>query len=305
MRRFREQQRGLAEIVGTLMLVLIVVAAVTAFSLFVASYQQQVQSEEAHAHDQALESLRVTAIRPIYNSTAQAYRSLNLTVVSNDINPTVIVALTVNDNSVTSYNVTTSSVPLPGITIPNGGLLITNGDFSMPAESSVTILVTFGGHYSSFNYTVTLSDTQYVKVNLFTADSNTFTQVFLPPTAAIAVTEQTVGLSSLLTILDGSKSYQQGGNSTILSWNWTVQNETWQKTCQVATPPATCDPSKSNEGNLTVSPCSWVPIAICYGIAAPVNWVGGLYPGNIYTIDLIVTNTDGMVGESNITYAPQ
>ena len=210
------------------MLVVIVVAAVTAFSLFVASYQQQVQKQEAYVHNQALESLHVTAIRPSYNGTRDAYNSLNLTVVSNDINPTVITALTINDYSVTTYFVTTISVPLQGITIPTGGLNVTGTDFTMPAESSATILVTLGGNNSSFSFPVVPKGSQYVKVNLFTADSNTFTQVFLPPTPVIGVDVQTIGQCTLQcsieTVLDGSNSYQQGGNATILSWNWTVQN---------------------------------------------------------------------------------
>ncbi len=293
MRRFRRNGRGLAEIVGTLMLVVIVVAAVTAFSLFVASYQQQVQKQEAYVHNQALESLHVTANRPSYNGTRDAYNSLNLTVVSNDINPTVITALTINDDSVTTYFVTTTSVPLQGITIPTGGLNVTGTDFTMPAESSATTLVTLGGNHSSFGFPVVLKGSQYVKVNLFTADSNTFTQVFLPPTPVIGVDVQTIGQCTLQcsieTVLDGSNSYQQGGNATILSWNWTVQN--------VSMGNATEHPTPAN------SSCLWTPVALCYGIEVQTGWTMSV--GYTYIIGLLVTNTDGLVSGTNLTYVPR
>jgi|GEM_PF-1424849 len=293
MRRFRRNERGLAEIVGTLMLVVIVVAAVTAFSLFVASYQQQVQKQEAYVHNQALESLHVTALRPSYNGTQNVYNSLNLTVVSNDINPTVITALTINDDSVTTYFVTTTSVPLQGITIPTGGLNVTGTDFTMPAESSATILVDFGGNHSSFAFPVTLKGSQYVKINLFTADSNTFTQVFLPPTPVIGVDVQTIGQCSIEcsieTLLDGTNSYQQGGNATILSWNWTVQNESMGNVSENKTP--------------LNSACLWTPIAYCYGIEVQTGWPMAV--GYTYNIGLAVTNTDGLVSGSTLTYAPR
>jgi len=294
MRRFRRHQRGLAEIVGTLMLVVIVVAAVTAFSLFVAGYQQQVQKQESYVHNQALESLHVTAIRPSYNSTGNVYNSLNLTVISNDINPTVITALTINDDSVATPWLTTVSVPLlGGITIPPGGLNLSGTDFSMPAESSATILVNFGGIHSSFAFPVTLTGSQYVKVNLFTGDSNTFTQVFLPPTPVIGVDVQTIGQCtiecSIETILDGSNSYQQGGNATILSWNWTVQNVSMGNASENETP--------------ANSPCLWTPVAYCQGIEVQTEWP--MLVGNTYLISLVVTNTDGLVSGTTLTYAPR
>jgi len=283
MRRFQAHDRGLAEIVGTLMLVVIVVAAVTAFSLFVASYQQQVQAQQSYVHNQALESLHVTAIRPHYNVTSHLYDSLALTVVSNDIHPTVIADLTINDEAVDSYNVTATSVPLQGVTIP---FTVANADFTMPAESSITVLVAYPYSFNG-NTGITLSISQYIKINLFTAYQNDFTQVFLPPTAVIAIDVQTTGLSSVETILDGSHSYQQGGNATIVSWNWTVFDKS----------------SGAAENTSFASSCLWFPTAVCYGIVAPTGWP--LVIGFPYVIGLLVTNSDGLVDGANLTYTPE
>jgi flagellin-like protein len=288
MRRVRRQERGLAEIVGTLMLVVIVVAAVTAFSLFVAAYQQQVQAQQSYVHNQALESIHFTAIRPHYNVTTKSYDSLMLTVVSNDINPTVIANLTINDEAIDSYNITASSVPLQGVTLP---LTVANADFTMPAESSIVVLVAYPYSFNG-NTGITLSVAQYIKINLFTGFQNDFTHVFLPPTAVIAVDAQTTGMSSVVTILDGSHSYQQAGNATIVSWNWTVNDSS-----------SSAKENTTGSGNTTVASCLWFPTAVCYGIVASTGWP--LVTGSPYVIGLLVTNSDGLVGDANLTYTPQ
>jgi flagellin-like protein len=54
--RRRLGSRGLSEIVGTLMLVLIVVSAATVFAYYVASYEQQLIAEQSLNHQRSLES---------------------------------------------------------------------------------------------------------------------------------------------------------------------------------------------------------------------------------------------------------
>ena len=62
MRRFRGSSRGLSEIVGTLILILIVVAAATALSVFVTGYEKTVLSQEADSHEKTLESYSIFGI---------------------------------------------------------------------------------------------------------------------------------------------------------------------------------------------------------------------------------------------------
>ncbi len=58
----RPDRRGLAEIVGTLMLVLIVVAAATAFSFFVASEEQTNLREQNQLHLKNLENVTIQSV---------------------------------------------------------------------------------------------------------------------------------------------------------------------------------------------------------------------------------------------------
>ena len=62
MRRFRGNSRGLSEIVGTLILILIVIAAATALSVFVTGYEKTVLSQEANSHEKSLESYAIFGI---------------------------------------------------------------------------------------------------------------------------------------------------------------------------------------------------------------------------------------------------
>ncbi len=62
MRRVRGNSRGLSEIVGTLILILIVVAAATALSVFVTGYEKTVLSQEANTHERTLESYTIFGV---------------------------------------------------------------------------------------------------------------------------------------------------------------------------------------------------------------------------------------------------
>ena len=115
MRRFRRHERGLAEIVGTLMLVVIVVAAVTAFSLFVASYQAQVQAEQNAAHNRALEDIRILSVSTVLNTSAvppnSNYSSLSFVAGSLDVNTMTVNELAINGQVINFYTVTPLSSP--------------------------------------------------------------------------------------------------------------------------------------------------------------------------------------------------
>ncbi|HYB77929.1 MAG TPA: archaellin/type IV pilin N-terminal domain-containing protein, partial [Thermoplasmata archaeon] len=105
--RARLNSRGLSEIVGTLMLVLIVVAAATAFSFFVASYEQTLLAQENANHQRALESLHVLSVQALPGKNGSAKMSgLNITLASGDVNPMQISDILVNGNAVISYNAT-------------------------------------------------------------------------------------------------------------------------------------------------------------------------------------------------------
>jgi flagellin-like protein len=269
MRRFRGDVRGLAEIVGTLMLVVIVVAAAVAFSIFVSTYQAQLQSQEAYQHDQALESVHILSIAPDVNATG-VYQSLNFTMAAEDVNPSTITGIEINSDPVVLCNVTAlqlnqTPVKLTTVTLTAGeNFVLTPGD-----QASVEINFTHG-----FAYPLPLTSANYVKIELFTAYLNDFTRVFIPPAAIILVDTNVLG-STITTILDGSQSVQPEGNATIVSWNWTV----------------------------TKVPNATTPL-VHTNYIGEVAQTNPALSGAVYWIDLTVTNSDDLTGFDNITYNP-
>lgn len=229
MHRSRLGGRGLSEIVGALMLVLIVVAAATTLSVFVSEYQKQVQAEQAIQQERSLESLTVLRVTPTLDPNASAYTELNFTLASLYINPSVVTSVSVNDQRLMTYNawelnVTTGSYEW--VTVAAGGQL------SLGPRDVVNILVnaTPGPGSSFYDSNYTLPATDYVKVEVFTALLNDFSRVFIPPTAVGLVTLQETWNGTAyvpVPILDATESFQPG-NATLVAWTWhiTPDNET-------------------------------------------------------------------------------
>lgn len=221
----RWDSRGLSEIVGTLFLVLIVVAAATALSVFVAQYQQQVQAEQAIAHDRALESFRIVDPSPILNRTSGDWVALNVTLASGDVNPSIVTELTVNGNAVKQYlafgmNLTTGASAWEFVGA--------GGQMNVAPHESFQVLVNFtpGVNFSFYDPFV-LPSTSYLKIDVLTDLQNDFSAVFLPPTAIAVITPlETWNGTAFVTvpILDGSNS-DGGGNATLEQWDWYVLPE--------------------------------------------------------------------------------
>ncbi len=231
MRRSWRGSRGLAEIVGTLMLVLIVVAAATAFSFFIASYQQQLQTQEAASHDRSLEAIHVLSVQtaPV-SATNATYGAMSLTIGSGDIQSMSLTDLVVNGNPVVSYNATwVSNNTEVAVGILDGDV----GDaLLLPALEQVRITLDLNASDSLFSFlswTSAPSSNSYLTINLQTQRGSGFTFVYVPPTALSDLTFIQSFTGSVLVdlpVLDGTHSFQQGGNATIVAWEWTVTNAT-------------------------------------------------------------------------------
>ena len=235
-RRFRFGNRGIAEVVGTLMLILIVVAASIALAAFIASYQKQLQAQQAEAQQRGLESLRVLDIAQV--TTEPSPNQLNLTnfsfvLASEFVNPSTVSSVAVNANPLRYFLVQNIS--------PAGGVPRCYNDstpFVLPAFHEVEVTVNANssdltlspGHcpFSFFSPRVILPVNAFLQIGLFTILQNTFTQVFLPPTALplVGTVSQFNGRGFVnVPVLDGSQSFQSG-NGTLVSWNWTIDNTT-------------------------------------------------------------------------------
>ncbi|HXQ79400.1 MAG TPA: hypothetical protein VN819_04195 [Thermoplasmata archaeon] len=289
MRSFRRDRQGLAEIVGTLMLVVIVVAAATAFSFFVAAYQKQLQAEETLNHDRSLEAVNVIVISELPCSSTVCdtpctgcFANVTITVASLDVNPITVTGLFLDQHPVVNYtmefngatltpcyngssrnNSTFGLIPCQPVNLP--ALAEAQLIFNLDNNKTHTAFWAFGGSFSS------LFPTSYIALQILTGLGNEFSGSFVPPVAIAAIT-----YVSGTPVLDATTSYQPSGNATIISWEWDV------------TSPLGCH-------NDTTAPCG--PLS---GQEAELG--AALTPTDNYSISLVVLNSYGLTGSATIQY---
>jgi flagellin-like protein len=271
MRQIRRSSLGLAEIVGTLMLVLIVVAAAVAFSAFVATYQAQVQAQEAVEHAKSLENIHIVSVAPVFTSMG-AFQSMQIQLGSGDVNSMTVTDVAVNDDPV-NFN-------QPGVDIedqlPGGGYSaptpLAGANFVLSPEEGAIFLIQSA---RDFFFTPTnISSGNYVLVDVYTTYQNEFAQTFLAPVAIIHVDVIPLG-STFSTVLDGSDSYQPEGNATLVTWDWTVTSNP---------SPSWGDGTYQGEQVQTTNPMD----------NATTTW----------TIQLTLTNSVGLIDIISVVYAP-
>jgi flagellin-like protein len=282
--------RGLAEIVGTLMLVVIVVAAVTAFSFFVASYQKQLQAQETLSHDRALEGIKVIGVTEVTcaqfvggcssnGSPNDSFASISFRVASLDVNTIAVTGLFLDGMGIVDYTATpstggaispcyNSSAHHPGNRTSG---LVPCAPLRLGSYSTVTFTFNLDENTTdsafAFAGSEVLLPTSALSLQVLTQLTNLFTASFAPPDAVISVFYVSNAGSSV-PVFDGLSSYQPptANNASILWYNWTISNAS----CPI--------PSTGAEfecGNLSMGP---------------------------HTVVLTVTDTDGLSGTTQLTY---
>lgn len=261
MRSLRRSDRGLSEIVGTLMLVVIVVTAATLLAAFVASYQKQLQTEEAFSHNQSLESLKVLGLITSLNAAGTSFRNINFTLASEYINPSTILSISIN-------NVPLRSFWWEDLANRSWQETVLGQTLTLAPQQEIYVSTNTSSLNDSFLSAPPLPD-QYLKFDVDTVLQNDFSRVFLPPVALAVVSNMTLSVSTSVTLLDASESFQPGGNATIVQWNWSVTSF--------------ASPGK--------------PL---YYLGEKVEVSPVFVTGKQYWVNLTVTNSDGLLGATDL-----
>jgi flagellin-like protein len=288
MRRFRADGRALAEVVGTLLLVVIVIAAVTAFSFFIAAYQSQVQNEEQYAHNQALESVHVyTLLVTATAAPSKLIGAINFTMTSADVNSITVNNIEINGNPLAYYNVTPYQFGQPGTTL---GISTASSNYILgpraEAQVEVNVSTTCAASpttpspvcSSFYDRAVQLDAGTYIEVSILTSYQNDFVSSFTAPSAVVQIETQQLG-STETTILDGTHSYQPE-NGTLESWSWNVTLPTDDSCYSVGTPYFT-------------------------STSAIVQTTCPMTSDGTYVIHLTVVNSYGLFGTATLDYTPE
>jgi hypothetical protein len=213
-------------------LVLIVVAAAAAFSIFVASYEAQLTAAQKAAHTRALEDIRILSVSTVSNGAE--YTILSFVAGSLDINNMIVNELSINGEYINYFTVTplgsASTVDVCALCASGSG---TVQEFNLSSLEQVTITVSLTLWNSVSNptggflnpYTIATSGpTNYIAIGVYTTLGNDFTRTFSAPTA-VALTEQseiyTGSTYEPVVVFDGSQSIVPA-NDSIVSWSWSI-----------------------------------------------------------------------------------
>jgi len=255
------------------MLVVIVVAAATAFSFFVASYQKQVQAQETLQHDKNLENLRILSLEPIVDSSTGDLTSLTVELASLDPNEMIIQGLDLDGVPDQTYSVVDSAGGQLGTGCLNGNPYSPTSstcNLTIPAESQVFLQFDLTSSDCSFLACApALTESSLIEITTYTSLGNEFSQSFVPPVAIAEVT-----FVDSYPVLDGSGSYQPSESNesvTINQWEWSVTS---------ATPDEDCGHQAGEE------------VELHYPFTS----------GTTYTIYLNVTSSDSLEGSVSIVY---
>lgn len=263
------------------MLVLIVVAAVTAFAAFEQTYQKQYQSQQSVIQQRNLEKIVVLSVAAHTDDNVSSPSQLGVLVfslASLSVNPSRISGVLINANAVETYgaNVTNDNGTISNYTVSGPTALL-----FLPAHAqfNITVNVAPGKQDSLYDKILPIDSSSYLKIDLETVLENDFFQTFVPPTAVATVDAlQIYTTTGPVTVpeFDGSHSLQSG-NDTIVSWTWSIFNQTANSTL----------PSVSGE--------DIVP-QFASGGAGPAT------PAATYVVTLTVTDSAGLVGVTTFTY---
>lgn len=223
--------RGIAEIVGTLMLILIVITAAVALAAFVATYEKQLLAEQNTANQQKLENLKILSITPVPDaSNSSRWSSFSFVLASEYINPSIVDSISLNGQPLQAFWAVNLSNP-NGVPVAYSSSTLSLLTLAPRQQVIVEVNLTLGpgGHFDSiYNPSFFLTTTDYIEVSVYTQLQNTFSAVFIPPTAIAVVSSLATysgGLYETIPILDGSNSFA-ATNETVVEWDWNVTNST-------------------------------------------------------------------------------
>jgi len=219
MRKLRVDRSGISEIVGALMLTLIVVVAASSFAVFLSQQQKAVQDQELYALEKSQESLNIIGFQQNFTTNNKEYFDLNFTITSNHARDSDVTKIAVNGHVARDFflwriNQTSG--------IWEQEHLDWSNDFKILAKEQLYLRL---NKTNLFENNVIFQNGTFVKLEVFTKLLNSFTRVYMPPSALLTISTESLwdGVSfKPFIVLDGGGSVaQEGSYLTMYDWNVT------------------------------------------------------------------------------------
>jgi hypothetical protein len=235
MKTLQEDRTGVSVIIGALMLTLIVVTAAASYSIFIAERQKSIQENELYQLQKNQEDIAIINMKPIYNNS-DILGNVSFTIGSMHTRDSAITSVSINGHLLKHFNLTRQNNAKEewdlnlstGIYELNG----TGDDVYYPLEILSYERVTLTVNVSSESQDLLKKVDEEININepiileISTSLINTFYQAFIPPTAIILVSTESLWNGTdyeEYIILDGSLS-DHPSDGYITQWNWTIKN---------------------------------------------------------------------------------
>ena len=226
-------RKGVSEVMGALLLIIVVIVAVASLASFVSIAESNAQKRQSYITSVTDENLMITGAQFASSSIApNQWAEIHLTVRNTNTAPSTLTQIKAGDVWLSSWSVTSQNTG-DGTPVLYGG-----GHFSLtvPAKGVVQVnlenltctIMTgcFANQVSEGSgLDQGLLTSNSLTIELLTANGNFFNSVYNPPTSLAQV-----GISSLsyqyfsrdVVSVDGSKSLSSN-NTRIESYSWTVE----------------------------------------------------------------------------------
>jgi hypothetical protein len=217
-------REGVSIIVGALMLTLIVIVAASSFMIFITQRQESIQKEREISLERQQEKIQINKIEPIINSTVNnKWKSINFTIASIHSKSSNILLFKINDEPVRTYKIWSMNRTTNNYELSNYDY---KSYYKLKSMEQINVLIDLDYDLFISGFTILSSDS--IKIEVDTARTNTFSNVFIPPTAIININIESLWNGTNyedLIILDGSDS-EQNGNGYLVGWKWHINNVT-------------------------------------------------------------------------------
>jgi len=248
------REDGVSVIVGTLLLILVAVTAVTGLALMVSQLQKDTMIRESHKADVEGEGLKIQGIELVNSRNEWNLTATNITDSEGNWSTLrfTIVNLNTKDSAVTGIGVKPGNSEAVRF-VYNYTSAGTSYDLTrfltIPAAKGADVEISLVANFSPSQPVFPVKGPLYlheddsVTIRVITYLQNVFEATFRPPVPAIKTRieseDLTVAQRSVL-VLDGSDSTDDGN---VVAWNWTIfdgsntipQPGTWDDTTHLTT----------------------------------------------------------------------
>ncbi|HXW37828.1 MAG TPA: archaellin/type IV pilin N-terminal domain-containing protein [Nitrososphaerales archaeon] len=229
----RGSRRGVSEVMGALLLIVVVIVAVAALASFVSIAEKNAQARSSYITSVQDENLQVVDAIFAANQTAglapdrsnpMHWNNITLTVRNTNTASSDLFEIRIS-NSTFNYWVPSYSTVTAG-DILGENFNTTTESLTFPARGTITIFFKL----TNLEDTLGFLRSSPITITLLTRAGNFFTTYYDPPAAAFSESiVQSPFMSTTRDLLEFNAAGSTNGNSTIQSYQWSVQvpPKTW------------------------------------------------------------------------------